>query len=178
MRTNPAVSKSTNLRPRRNRVTAARPCLPPLQCPRRLLAGPPPTKTKQPELHRYWTQRDRAANVRLFHLAAEILHAIEMGVFVPNLGWQCRDCPFQSGAGRGSDLLPPRKDVDVIPSRVLSVGRAGASTSVQGVQEEAAQGSSPTDDEASVPWRQAAPSRSTMSRAIEVPEFGGSSYDL
>ncbi|MFQ5945274.1 MAG: PD-(D/E)XK nuclease family protein, partial [Anaerolineae bacterium] len=24
------------------------------------------TKTKQPELHRYWTTRDRAANVRLF----------------------------------------------------------------------------------------------------------------
>ena len=54
------------------------------------------TKTKQPELHRYWTQRDRAANVRLFHLAAEILHAIEAGVFVPNPGWQCKDCPFQS----------------------------------------------------------------------------------
>ncbi len=54
------------------------------------------TKTKQPELHRYWTQRDRAANVRLFHLAAEILHAIEMGVYVPNPGWQCRDCHHQS----------------------------------------------------------------------------------
>lgn len=54
------------------------------------------TKTKQPELCRYWTQRDRAANVRLFHLAAEVLHAIEMGVFVPNPGWQCKDCPFQS----------------------------------------------------------------------------------
>ena len=54
------------------------------------------TKTKQPELHRYWTQRDRAANVRLFHLVAEILHAIAAGVFVPNPGWQCKDCPFQS----------------------------------------------------------------------------------
>ena len=54
------------------------------------------TKTKQPELHRYWTQRDREANVRLFHLAAEILHAIEMRVFVPNPGWQCRDCQYQS----------------------------------------------------------------------------------
>jgi hypothetical protein len=31
------------------------------------------TKTKQPELHRYWTTRDRAANVRLYRLAAEIL---------------------------------------------------------------------------------------------------------
>jgi putative RecB family exonuclease len=54
------------------------------------------TKTKQPELHRYWTQRDQAANVRLFHLAAEILRAIGLGVFVPNPGWQCKDCPFQS----------------------------------------------------------------------------------
>jgi len=54
------------------------------------------TKTKQPELHRYWTQRDRAANVRLFHLAAEVLHAIEAGVFHPNPGWQCKDCQFRS----------------------------------------------------------------------------------
>jgi putative RecB family exonuclease len=54
------------------------------------------TKTKQPELCRYWTQRDRGASVRLFHLAAEVLRAIEMGVFVPNPGWQCRDCPFRS----------------------------------------------------------------------------------
>jgi PD-(D/E)XK nuclease superfamily len=33
------------------------------------------TKTKQPELYRYWTQRDRAANLRLLRLAAEVLHA-------------------------------------------------------------------------------------------------------
>jgi putative RecB family exonuclease len=54
------------------------------------------TKTKQPEFHRYWTQRDRAANVRLFHLAAEILHAIEQGVFVPNPGWQCKECQYKA----------------------------------------------------------------------------------
>ncbi|MDO8478141.1 MAG: PD-(D/E)XK nuclease family protein [Candidatus Rokubacteria bacterium] len=54
------------------------------------------TKTKQPELCRYWTQRDRAANPRLFRLVAEVLHAIEAGVFHPNPGWQCKDCPFQS----------------------------------------------------------------------------------
>ena len=59
------------------------------------------TKTKQPELHRYWTQRDRAANVRLFHLAAEILHAIELGVFVPNPGWQCKECPYRSRCWAG-----------------------------------------------------------------------------
>ena len=54
------------------------------------------TKTKQPELCRHWTQRDRAANIRLFHLAAEVLRAIEAEVFVPNPGWQCKDCPFRS----------------------------------------------------------------------------------
>ena len=53
------------------------------------------TRTKQPELCRYWTQRARGASVRLFHLAAEVLRAIELGVFVPNPGWQCKDCPFR-----------------------------------------------------------------------------------
>jgi CRISPR/Cas system-associated exonuclease Cas4 (RecB family) len=54
------------------------------------------TKTKQPELHRYWTARDRAANMRLFRLASEVLRAIESEVFPPNVGWQCRDCQFRS----------------------------------------------------------------------------------
>jgi len=54
------------------------------------------TKTKQPELHRYWTTRDRAANRRLLRLVAEVLHAIEAGVFHPNPGWPCKDCPFRS----------------------------------------------------------------------------------
>jgi len=54
------------------------------------------TKTKQPELHRYWNERDRAASVRLFRLAAELLRAIEAGVFHPNPGWQCKGCPFKS----------------------------------------------------------------------------------
>jgi CRISPR/Cas system-associated exonuclease Cas4 (RecB family) len=53
------------------------------------------TKTKQPELHRYWTTRDRAANRRLFRLVAEVLRAIEAGVFHPNPGWHCKDCPFR-----------------------------------------------------------------------------------
>ena len=43
------------------------------------------TKTRQPELHRYWTARDRAANVRLFRLASEMLRAIEAEAFPP---WQ------------------------------------------------------------------------------------------
>ena len=54
------------------------------------------TKTKQPELHRYWTTRNRAANRRLFRLVAEVLRAIEAGVFHPNPGWQCPGCPFRS----------------------------------------------------------------------------------
>ena len=54
------------------------------------------TKTRQPELHRYWTTRDRAANVRLYRLAAEILGAVEAGVFPPRVGWHCTDCPVRS----------------------------------------------------------------------------------
>jgi hypothetical protein len=27
---------------------------------------------------------------------AEVLHAIEAGVFHPNPGWHCKDCPFRS----------------------------------------------------------------------------------
>jgi hypothetical protein len=54
------------------------------------------TKTKSPELHRYWTTRDRAANIRLYRLAAEILQAIETGVFPPRVGWPCGDCPVRS----------------------------------------------------------------------------------
>ena len=45
------------------------------------------TKTKQSELHRYWTTRDRAANVRLYRLAAEILAAVDAGVYPPRVGW-------------------------------------------------------------------------------------------
>jgi len=54
------------------------------------------TKTKQPELHRYRTTRDRASSVRLYRLAAEVLHAIEAGAFHPIVGWQCKECPFKS----------------------------------------------------------------------------------
>jgi putative RecB family exonuclease len=54
------------------------------------------TKTRQPELHRYWTQRDRAATRRLFRLAAEVLRAIERGAFHPVPGWHCKDCPFRT----------------------------------------------------------------------------------
>ena len=54
------------------------------------------TKTKQPELHRYWTTRDRAATRRLFRLASEILQAIEAGIFHPIPGWHCKECPFRS----------------------------------------------------------------------------------
>ncbi|MBI4608004.1 MAG: PD-(D/E)XK nuclease family protein, partial [Candidatus Rokubacteria bacterium] len=53
------------------------------------------TKTKKPELHRYWTTRDRAANLRLFRLVSEVLGAIEAGVFHPVVGWHCQDCPYR-----------------------------------------------------------------------------------
>jgi CRISPR/Cas system-associated exonuclease Cas4 (RecB family) len=54
------------------------------------------TKTKRPELCQYWTSRDRAANVRLFRLASEVLRGVEAGVFHPIVGWQCKECPFRS----------------------------------------------------------------------------------
>ncbi len=54
------------------------------------------TKTKEPELHRYWTTRDRGANRRLFRLAREVIHAAEAEVFPPNPGWQCRECQYRS----------------------------------------------------------------------------------
>jgi CRISPR/Cas system-associated exonuclease Cas4 (RecB family) len=43
-----------------------------------------------------WPTRDPAANVRLYRLAAEILAAIEAGVFPPRVGWHCQDCPVRS----------------------------------------------------------------------------------
>jgi hypothetical protein len=54
------------------------------------------TKTKTPELHRYGTTRDRAANVRLYRLAAEVLAAVDAGVFPPRVTWHCPDCPVRS----------------------------------------------------------------------------------
>ena len=53
------------------------------------------TKTKTSELHRYWTTRDRAASVRLFRLAAEILAVVDAGVLPPRVGWHCSDCPVR-----------------------------------------------------------------------------------
>ena len=47
------------------------------------------TKTKQPELCRYWTTRDRAANVRLFRLAAEVLQAIASSAASAGRGGRC-----------------------------------------------------------------------------------------
>lgn len=43
------------------------------------------TKTRQPELHRYRTTSDRAANVPLYRLAAEVLAAVDTGVFPPRV---------------------------------------------------------------------------------------------
>ena len=51
------------------------------------------TKTKQPELHRYWTTRDRAANLRLFRLAAEILPRSRRGCSTRTRAGTCKDCP-------------------------------------------------------------------------------------
>jgi Fur family transcriptional regulator, peroxide stress response regulator len=75
------------------------------------------TKTKTPELHRYWTTRYRAANVRLYRLAAEVLGAIEAGAFPPRVGWHCADCPFRAGAGRGDESNPREQPESSRPRR-------------------------------------------------------------
>ena len=54
------------------------------------------TKTKQPELHRYWTTRDRSANLRLFRLVSEILHAIWRPSPGRGLALSGQDCPYRS----------------------------------------------------------------------------------
>jgi hypothetical protein len=78
------------------------------------------TKTKTPELHHYWATRDRAANMRLYRLAAEVLTAVEAGVFAPQIGWPCQDPPKGADAGRGARRLtfptcPFPSDADLIP---------------------------------------------------------------
>jgi hypothetical protein len=53
--------------------------------------------------------RDRAANVRFYRLAAEILGAVEAGVFPPRVGWHCQDCPVRSRLlGVGVTARPKR----------------------------------------------------------------------
>jgi hypothetical protein len=39
--------------------------------------------------------QDRAANLRLFPLVREVLHAIEAGAFHPVVGWHCQVCSYQ-----------------------------------------------------------------------------------
>jgi len=46
------------------------------------------TKTKQPELCRYWTRGDRAASVRLFHLAAEVWKFGRSARMPSGFGWR------------------------------------------------------------------------------------------
>jgi putative RecB family exonuclease len=53
------------------------------------------TKTKEPELVRYRTTRDRAANLRLFRLADEVTRAVGANLFPPVVGWQCKECQFK-----------------------------------------------------------------------------------
>jgi Holliday junction resolvase-like predicted endonuclease len=64
------------------------------------------TKTKTPELHRYWTTRDRAANVRLYRLAAEILAASRRACSRRGWGGTARTARCGAGAGRGGSRRP------------------------------------------------------------------------
>src|SRR5439155_8539342 len=59
------------------------------------------TKTRQPELHRYWTTRDRAANVRLFRLMSEVLAASRPARSIRSSGGSARSVRSGASAGRG-----------------------------------------------------------------------------
>jgi PD-(D/E)XK nuclease superfamily len=76
------------------------------------------TKTRQPGLHRYWTTRDRAANVRLYRLAAEVLGAVEAGVFPPRVGGHCQDCPVRSRCWAWESRIR----LNSVSSRVMRAG--------------------------------------------------------
>ena len=58
------------------------------------------TKTKSPELHRLIDHEDRATTPQLIRLAADVLAAVEVGVFPPRVGWQCADCPVRRSCRR------------------------------------------------------------------------------
>jgi hypothetical protein len=62
------------------------------------------TKTKQPELCRHWTTRDRGANVRLFWLAAEVLRP---GCSTRTRDGSARIVSSGASAGRGGRRWAP-----------------------------------------------------------------------
>jgi hypothetical protein len=80
------------------------------------------TKTKTPELHRSWTTRDRAANVRLYRLEAEVLAAVEASVFFPRATGTAR---CGTGAGHGNRALA---DLAVGPLRGYVGNAVGLAT--------------------------------------------------
>jgi hypothetical protein len=57
--------------------------------------------------------RDRSAHVRLYRLAAEILAAVEAGVFPPHVGWHWQD--RRSGAAARRRGERSRSDVKTDP---------------------------------------------------------------
>jgi hypothetical protein len=78
---------------------------------------------KRPELHGYLTMRDRAANLRLFRLVSEVLHAIAAGAFHPVVGWHCQACPYRprcwAWGGVGFNPL-------TLPRTIRDITRVGA----------------------------------------------------
>jgi hypothetical protein len=67
--------------------------------------------------------------VRLYRLAAEILAAVEAGVFPPRDGWPCQDCPVRSQCWVWVRRGRVTREVDA-PSRftvcrLVEVGRTG-----------------------------------------------------
>lgn len=52
-------------------------------------------KTKKPAFQQVYVTKNSNDFTRFTRWVSEILHAIDSGVFYPNYGWQCQQCPFQ-----------------------------------------------------------------------------------
>ena len=52
-------------------------------------------KTKKPVFQQVYVSKGEGDYTRLVRWIQEVLHAVEVGAFYPNYGWQCQQCPFQ-----------------------------------------------------------------------------------
>lgn len=57
-------------------------------------------KTKTPKLEQYHSVRTPDMRLRFSKIANSVLDGISAGVFIPNSGWLCGDCPFGDACGQ------------------------------------------------------------------------------
>lgn len=53
-------------------------------------------KKKEPTLETYYVVKNERNHRKLFYLAKQILRAVDLGIYYPNGGWYCADCPFKN----------------------------------------------------------------------------------